>query len=142
MVSRTSKFRGRRTHGAGKKGHRGAGKRGGKGNAGLHKHRYTWTVDNDPDHFGRHGFKRPQKVLAREAISTINVRDLDIMAKANNLKEVNLAEMGIDKLLGSGKIEKPLKIIVDTASPKAVEKVEAAGGEVVLSDQTDATDKT
>ena len=33
MVSRTEKFRGSRTHGRGKKSGRGAGKRGGKGNA-------------------------------------------------------------------------------------------------------------
>ena len=55
-MGRTSKFRGSRTHGRGKKAGRGAGKRGGRGNAGLHKHRYITTVKDMPDHFGRRGF--------------------------------------------------------------------------------------
>jgi large subunit ribosomal protein L15 len=59
MVSKTRRFRGSRTHGRGHKAGRGKGKRGGFGNAGLHKHKFKWMVKYDPDHFGRHGFKRP-----------------------------------------------------------------------------------
>ncbi|MCK4717303.1 MAG: uL15 family ribosomal protein [Thermoplasmata archaeon] len=140
-MHRSNKFRGHRTHGRGKKAGRGAGKRGGKGNAGLHKHKFTWTIRYDPDHFGRHGFKRPQKVLAREAILALNVRDVDKMAKDQGLKEIDLSSMGFGKLLGSGKIEKPLKITVDTASPLAMEKVKAAGGEIILS-QNESEKKT
>ena len=36
--------------------------------------------------------------------------------------------MGIDKLLGSGRISKALTVTVSEASAKAVEKIEAAGG--------------
>ncbi|HER45545.1 MAG TPA: 50S ribosomal protein L15, partial [Thermoplasmatales archaeon] len=32
------------THGKGKKGGRGAGLRGGKGNAGLHKHKFSYML--------------------------------------------------------------------------------------------------
>ena len=44
MVSKTDKYRGSRTHGRGKKAGRGAGKRGGKGNAGLLKHKYISII--------------------------------------------------------------------------------------------------
>ena len=63
MVSKTSKYRGGRTHGRGRKAGRGAGLRGGRGNAGLHKHKWISTVKYSPEHFGRRGFKRPQLSL-------------------------------------------------------------------------------
>ena len=75
MVSRTDKFRGSRTHGRGKKSGRGAGKHGGTGNAGLHKHKAMHMLKYMPDHFGRHGFKRPQKMVC--AMITMNVCDID-----------------------------------------------------------------
>ncbi|GAH16501.1 unnamed protein product, partial [marine sediment metagenome] len=53
------------THGKGKKGGRGAGLRGGRGNAGLLKHKHMYMTKNMPDHFGRHGFKRPQSVIKK-----------------------------------------------------------------------------
>jgi len=40
---------------------------------------------------------------------------------------INLSELGYDKLLGSGKINKKLKIIVPKTVPNAVEKIKAAG---------------
>jgi len=58
MVSRTRKLRGSRTHGRGKKHGRGAGGRGGTGNAGLHKHKFKWMIKYDPEHFGPRGFFR------------------------------------------------------------------------------------
>ena len=39
---------------------RGAGHRGGRGNAGLHKITGHGLVKYDPKHFGKYGFKRPQ----------------------------------------------------------------------------------
>ena len=41
-----------RTHGRGKKSGRGAGIHGGRGNAGLHKHKFMHMLKYDPDHFG------------------------------------------------------------------------------------------
>ena len=58
---RTKKYRGSRTHGRGKKAGRGAGLKGGKGNAGLHKHRFTYMIKYMPNHFGRRGFVPPGK---------------------------------------------------------------------------------
>ncbi len=54
------KQRGSRTHGYGQIGqHRHSGKQGGHGNAGLHKHKWSWLMINDPDHFRRDPFKPP-----------------------------------------------------------------------------------
>ena len=74
MPSRTKKFRGSRTHGRGKKSGRGAGIIGGRGKAGLGKTGKIWMLKYDRNHYGRHGFKRPQCVV--KANSTINVAEL------------------------------------------------------------------
>ena len=142
MPKRTEKFRGSRTHGRGMKAGRGAGMRGGKGNAGLHKHKYISCVKYMPDHFGRHGFKRPQK-LAKAKI-TINVQDIcekadflienGLATKEGGALVVDLGGIGIDKLLGKGKATMKLKITVSEATPRAVAKVQEAGGEVVGKD--------
>jgi len=139
MVSRTSKFRGSRTHGRGKKAGRGAGLHGGRGNAGLHKHKYMTLVKYMPDHFGHHGFKRPQSVVAQN--TTINLSELEInleSLKKDGFAEVksgktvvDLRKAGIDKLLGSGRITIPVEVIVDSASARAKEKLAEAGGKIL-----------
>jgi len=116
------------THGRGKKGGRGAGLRGGKGNAGLLKHRYMYMVKNMPDHFGRHGFKRPQSVIKKD--KTINVGQLEDTFPGK--KDIDLGKEGYDKLLGGGKLNTKMKIKVNSASEKAINKIEEKGGEVVL----------
>lgn len=139
MVSRTRKLRGSRTHGRGKKHGRGAGGRGGTGNAGLHKHKFKWMIKYDPEHFGRHGFTRHAQI--RETIA-IDLEDLarrlgeleaaGHAAKDNSRINVDLTAAGIDKLLGSGRVGVPMRITVAKASDAAVSKVAGAGGEVVL----------
>ena len=114
------------THGRGKKGGRGAGLRGGRGNAGLLKHRYIYMVKNMPDHFGRHGFKRPRSVTKKD--KTINVGQLE--EKFPEKKEIDLEKEGFDKLLGGGNINSSLKIKVKKASEKAVNKIKEKGGDV------------
>ncbi len=132
MVSRTNKFRGRcRTHGRGHKAGRGAGKRGGRGNAGMNKHRVMTRIKYMPNHWGMHGFNRNPSL--RKVNVTCNVCDLEKMERKGD--DLNLTEMGIDKLLGSGQIKTALNITVDAASPKAIAKVEAAGGSVSIDDE-------
>jgi len=128
------------THGRGKKAGRGAGKRGGKGNAGLLKHKFMHAVKYMPDHFGRHGFKRPQSIIKKSR--TINVGQLE--EKFPGKKEIDLGKEGYDKLLGGGTINTKFKIRVDNASSKAIEKIEGKGGEIILPEQpeTDIKEKT
>ena len=97
-------------------------------------------LKNDRDHYGRHGFKRPQCMV--KANSTINVSDLkksmdrfvaEGFAKKDGEKyTINLTDAGIDKLLGSGNIDIAVDVTVAEVSAKAKEKIEAAGAKVEL----------
>jgi len=116
------------THGRGKKAGRGAGLRGGRGNAGLLKHRYMYMTKNMPDHFGRHGFKRHSSISKKDTI--INVGQLE--EKFPGKKDINLTKEGFDKLLGAGNINSNLKIKVNSASQKAIDKIAEKGGEVKI----------
>ena len=139
---KSRKLRGRtRSMGWGRIGqHRGSGAKGGFGAAGMHKHMWTWVVKYAPTWFGKHGFNRPPELLAKPA--EINVGELDEMVD-KLLQEglareeegkivVNLAELGYNTLLGKGRVTRPLKVIVPRATEKAIEKIKAAGGEVVI----------
>ena len=127
-MSKANKHRGRcRTHGRGHKAGRGAGKRGGRGNAGINKHRVMTRIKYMPNHWGMHGFNRNPGL--RTVHVTCNVGDLETIADGKD--SVNLTEMGIDKLLGSvGQLKKALTITVEEWSAKAAEKVSAAGGSI------------
>jgi len=143
MVSRTRKLRGSRTHGRGKKHGRGAGGRGGTGNAGLHKHKFKWMIKYDPDHFGRHGFTRhammhPTKVINLQELAH-RVAEFEAQGhvkRAGSAIEIDLTAAGFDKLLGGGRVVSALKIKVAAASEQARAKVEEAGGQVLLPAET------
>ena len=122
------RYRGMRTHGYGQVGqHRHSGKQGGHGNAGLHKHKWSWMILNDPDHFGRDPF-RP---LGRVPPSRwVNVGELDGLAKG--AKALDLTSMGIAKLLGSGEVGGAYEVRVDSFTKKAQAKIEAAGGKILV----------
>jgi len=138
MPSRTKKFRGYRTHGRGKKSGRGAGIIGGHGQAGLGKTGKIGMLKFDRDHFGRHGFKRPQCMV--QANRTINVGELSeqigrfvsmgFATKEGDAYTVNLSNAGIDKLLGNGSIDFAVNVTVAEASEKARDKITGAGGSV------------
>jgi len=127
---------------------RGKGKRGGFGNSGMHKHKFKWMIKYDPDHFGRHGFKRPQ--LITQADTTINLEEVEanlgkyLLSGAAKQVEgkihVDLGPLGFDKLLGSGKATLPLTITVAKASARAVERMKKAGG-VVVAEEVTSDDK-
>ncbi|DAC56753.1 MAG TPA: 50S ribosomal protein L15 [Candidatus Poseidoniaceae archaeon] len=137
MGIKANKHRGRnRYHGRGKKAGRGAGKRGGRGNAGMNKHRVMTRIKYMPKHWGMHGFNRHPSL--RNVNTTVNVGQLEEIAGDSD--SINLTEMGIDKLLGSGKITKSLSITVSEASARAIEKVEAAGGSLDTDDDDEWDD--
>ena len=132
MPSRTRRFRGQRTHGRGIKAGRGAGKQGGRGNAGLHKYKFKSMLIYAPDHFGRHGFKRPPEIVENPV--ALNVGQLEglvpFLKAAGALTEANggyvadLQKVGIDRLLGGGSTAKPWKVFVPHATKHAQSKVE------------------
>jgi len=117
-----------RTHGYGQVGqHRHSGKQGGHGNAGLHKHKWSWMILNDPDHFGRDPFRPPGHVRPTR---WVNVGQLDGLA--NGAKSLDLSSMGIDRLLGSGGVGTAYEVKVDSFTKKAQAKIEAAGGKILV----------
>lgn len=136
------KQRGSRTHGYGQVGqHRKGGQRGGKGNVGGHKHKWTYTIKYDPTRYGKHGFNP----VIRRDVSAINVGELDeqigkLLAskQAKRTKDgvkVHLTSLGYDKLLGKGKVTHPLIIQADSCSTSATKKIEEAGGKIVKTKQ-------
>ena len=135
-----NKQRGSRSNGGGcTKKRRGAGNKGGKGKAGAGKQHWTWTVIHDPDHFGKHGFKRPQKMIKK--VNAVNLSYLeehadDLVASGKASKEgdaivIDVTELGYDKVLAKGKISKTFKISAPQFSASAIEKIEECGGEAI-----------
>ena len=127
------KQRGTRFHGWGQVGqHRSTGMKGGSGKAGLLKHKWTWTVKYEPDHFGAKGFTPPNQKIARK---WINVGRLDDFAM-NQVKDkgklllIDLDKMGYDKLLGQGQVKGSFRIIVPEFSVNAKTKIEKSGGKI------------
>jgi large subunit ribosomal protein L15 len=136
------KLRGHRAAGYGfSAGHRASGQRGGVGNAGTKKHHYIKTMIENPNYFGKHGFKRPQKIL--EEVVTINVGELDeaadrlvergIAATKGKRYQIDLTKLGITKVLGSGKVTKKMDLTgVKDISVRAREKITGIGGTLDL----------
>jgi len=127
-----------RTRGRGHKKGRGAGLRGGRGNAGCHKTKRI-MYERVGRVWGAHGFKRPQTVVMANNAINLNVIEENAFewvdqgnaSKKGKIISIDLKEMGYDKLLGTGVPSQAYKITISAASAKAVEKVEAAGGEVI-----------
>jgi large subunit ribosomal protein L15 len=137
---KVKKYRGSKTHGGGSmKKRRGAGNRGGRGNAGSGKKAQAkyptrWKSGNK---LGKYGFKKKGNVIGRSSISLKGIElKLNkflaggIAKKENDVYVVDLRDH-YDKLVGTGKIDKAYKIIIAQASQKAIEKVKDKGGEVV-----------
>ena len=138
-MRKTRWHRGSRTCGWGRVGqHRKSGSRGGFGRAGLHKHKWTWTVKYAPNHFGKHGFRCP---TSRE-VKAINLGRLselveDLLAQGklkpgeDGRVHVDLAELGFDKLLGGGRLGRPLVVRAEAFTEEAERKLVEAGGQAV-----------
>jgi len=137
---RKKRRRGERSYHGSHKKWRGGGSRGGRGEAGKHKHKWSYIVKYEPEHFGKHGFKRPEDVV--KDIRIINVGNLNrilenllqknLAAKEGNSIKVNLQKIGYDKLLGSGMLNKSLIVESKYFSKSAIKKLEEAGGKAVV----------
>ncbi|MCW4026540.1 MAG: 50S ribosomal protein L15 [Candidatus Bathyarchaeota archaeon] len=136
------KKRGSRTYGYGRVGqHRGIGQRGGHGKAGRHKHKWSYVLSHEPDYFKKVRSTSPESL--RKEDNTINVGELEELAQKLTREKkirrrrisIDLKEMGYTKLLGRGKIAMPIQVKVASCSESATEKIEAAGGKVLLEDK-------
>lgn len=118
---RIGKFRATRSCGTGNvKNKRGSGCKGGVGNAGLHKHKWSWVTANDPDRFGREGLKR------RKAQGPVlNLYEINSRAEKG---EKEIAFRG--KVLATGTIRTAVSVKALVWSARAEEKIKAAGGSI------------
>ncbi len=134
---KVNRYRGHTTHGGGhRKKRRGAGSRGGRGNAGSGKragHMKQGIV------LGGHGFTSKSRSIVKAVNLTYftpaRLEQLVAEGKAHKEKgyySVDLAELGYTKLLGTGAPSMKLKLTVQSCSAGAAEKVKAAGGEVII----------
>jgi large subunit ribosomal protein L15 len=138
-LRKTRKRRGSRTQGWGKVGqHR---RTGGKGRrkAGRHKGSWSYVIRYEPDNYGKNGFTSPKSL--RQETRIINVGKLEIVAgmlpveKGNKEDLVDLGRLGYTKLLGSGRVTKPLFVKIPFCSKSAAEKIQKAGGRVLAETQ-------
>jgi large subunit ribosomal protein L15 len=133
------KTRGSRTQGYGRIGqHRDHGSRGYR-KAGRHKQLWSYVTTYEPDYFGKHGFTSPQSLRRQE--NAINITKLtELSSKITVANEqgkpiIDLTSLGFTKLLGTGKITKPLVVKVQACSKSAAEKIQKAGGEILTAIQ-------
>ena len=141
--------RGSRTHGCGThKNRRGAGNRGGRGNAGRNKHHIHL---HEP--LGKHGFTRPTSTKKGRAIFPLNLQELEeqitSLGDAGNAEKTkegfrlsardifkNLCESDSVKILSSGQINHAFEITADVFSQKAVTQIESAGGTAIYTNNS------
>jgi len=133
---RHRKFRGRRTYHGSHKKWRGGGDRGGRGAAGLHKHKWAWTVIHDKEHFGRFVNKRFNKRMEAVNVNYLNEKaetflHQKIAEKEGSAIKINVGKLGYEKVLGGGKVTMPLIIEAKSFSKSAEEKLAKAGGKAV-----------
>jgi len=125
------KMRASRTHGYGShKKHRGAGSRGGRGMAGSKKHKKTWIMKYKPGHLGKQGFKSLQQRKLVSGKKAINVRDLAKLSAGK--KELDVTQLGYDKVLGGGSISVALTVKATYFTESARIKIEQAKGKVIV----------
>jgi len=58
--------------------------------------------------------------------------ELGIAEREGELFKIDLTELGYSKLLGTGRVTKKIEVRVFEATPKAIEKIETAGGKVII----------
>ncbi len=121
---------------------RGKGNKGGKGFSGwrFKKTKYIKLIKEFPERFiDKKGFTSPKYNIEK---TIVNLRDIEeyfnilleegLIRKEGDYYEIDLEELGIEKLLGGGNISRKVRIYVKEASENAIEKVKALGGEVVI----------
>ncbi len=134
---KVGKYRSHTTHGGGhRKKRRGAGSRGGRGNAGTGKragHKRRGVV------LGRSGFKPRGRHTSKT--TSLNVGHFTLtkltlleqkgkVSKEGDLFVIDLAKLRIQKVLGAGTLSVKLKL-VGACSDTAAAKIKEAGGQVV-----------
>jgi len=142
---KVGRYRGHSTHGGGhRKKRRGGGSRGGRGLAGTGKKSGHLKIRH---RLGRTGFTSKRRAAAPETINVGFFTKDAVMqwvqeGKASKEKDgynIDLGKLGYGKLLGAGATLLKLKIIVDSFSAQAEQKITAAGGSIISSAVAETT---
>jgi len=142
MKRKTSKKRGRERRLGGKR--RGKGNKGGRGRAGSGKkgaQKKTYFMRKGGG-IGKEKLKsKVAKKIAKE-IKLINIGEIDdkiqdllskkLAKKVGDSYEINIGELGYDKVGGKGKIRNKLIVHAKIFSKKAIEKIEKTGGKAII----------
>ncbi|MCQ8893452.1 MAG: 50S ribosomal protein L15 [Methanolinea sp.] len=137
--NKRSKYRGSRTCGGGThKNRRGAGNRGGRGRAGHRDHRFSHFWVYGEVHNGKHGFVNKTSAEVR-TMSVGRLQEMldELLAAGLATREgdtvvVPADQIGIDKILGSGKVTEKMRVTARAFSGQAKEKIEAIGGQALV----------
>ena len=119
----------------------GQGRTAGKGHKGYHsrsgtKNRFHFEGGQTPlmrrlpkRGFSNYGFRKEVQIVNLGRLSNLGIDKIDIEVLINNrvIKDNGI----IVKILGNGKIDKPIDITAHMFSKKAVEKLEKAGGKAI-----------
>jgi len=135
------KLRGSRYHTWGQIGqHRKHGAKGGRGMAGAHKHKWTWVLKYAPEYFGKKGMVPPTRRIVR----AVNLNQISVIAEQlANSKDaayeddkliIDLTKLNFDKVLASGVLHRPVKIIARSWSERAEKKIKELGSIIVSPD--------
>ena len=130
VVRRRRKYRkklGSRSYHGDTKNRRGHGIHGGRGRAGAWDHKkstYRYEV------LGKKGFKPPRK-RTEVVINLAKINEI-ITSPTFSGDTLDVTELGYTKVLGTGEITKPVKVVAYSFSERAKEKIEKAGGEAVI----------
>ncbi|MGM5479999.1 MAG: uL15 family ribosomal protein [Nanobdellota archaeon] len=148
---KSSRRRGSWTSGHGeKKKRRGAGHRGGRGRAGSGKRGDAkkpsyWKKKR---FFGKFGFVNPNAKHVKAVTISQLERDCSalvqkgIASKKGSTITLDLSSIGVSKLLATGTPTSSFALSVSKASPRAVSKIEKAGGSVtILAEKNDTVKK-
>ena len=127
-------MRAKTTHGYGSmKKNRGAGNRGGRGMAGSGKRadqkKPSILKKYGPSYFGKHGFNRPQSKV--KVLKILNLNEIDQKAEKKGTSYI-FDGSKYDKILGTGKLTKKIKITSKSFSKAALEKIKETGGEAII----------
>ena len=150
MVVRTrkkvTKYRAHTTHGGGhRKKRRGAGSRGGRGNAGSGK-RAGQKKAGQHRVFGKKGFLPRRMSSGQNAVNLhyFTLKRVEALVIAGNAAKegdmfvIDCAKLGFTKLLGTGMPECKVSLTIAAASSRALEKISLAGGKVTVSGSEEA----
>ena len=139
------KCRSHTTHGGGhRKKRRGAGSRGGRGNAGTGK-RAGQKKAGIQRKLGKHGFTTHSTAIRGKSInvSHFTTKKLDRLVEAKKVTKkgdlyvVDLKSLGYVKLLGTGSLSLKVEVTVPQWSQTALAKVKNAGGSIVGAQASD-----